>query len=84
MEKQVLSSFYMFYLMLAYVTLVVPLRNIFFISGSLYDIGKLFLMTVCKFFIVGLYPITKLALSLCDLGLTCLAPLLRIMQAEQD
>ena len=70
--------------MLVYVTLVVPLRNIFFISGSLYNIGKLFLMTVCKFFIVGLCTITKLALSLCDLGLTCLGPLLLIIQTEQD
>ena len=49
---------------LLYVTLMAPSGNIFFISGSLYNTGKLFLMKACNFFIIGLYTVTKFTLNL--------------------
>ena len=54
---------------LLYVILVLPSGSIFFISGSLYNIGELFLMAVCKFFIIVLYTVTKFTFNLCHLGL---------------
>ena len=67
---------------LLYVILMLPSGNKFFISGSLYNVGKLFLMTICKFFILGLYTVTKFTFNLCDLDLTCLASILEIVLTE--
>ena len=41
-------------------------------------------MTVWKFFIIGLYTVTKFPFNLCDLGYTYLASLLLIFLTEQN
>ena len=61
---------------------MLPCGTIFLISASLYNIGKLFLVTVYKFLTIGLYTVTKFTFNLCDLGLTCLPSLAVIFLTE--
>ena len=70
-SEREISSFKHFSLL--YVTLIVPSRNTFFMSGSPYKLQRLSFEIYSKFFITGLYTLIKLKLDLITFGLTCLA-----------